>query len=253
MACVATLTLGSQPKQGVARLWAKRKIRESHHMLPKVQKVWGNEPSHSQVNSNCRSWNPKWILKSSKHDCKGQNSLAWRVIYIIGKLLKLRCLKWARITHLDIWNIIYDQNQGRESNWQFDSWPLKVKNQPNFITFKWCAIYCWKTLDKGYNFSLDLIAIGGLHTKLCAPKVAGIPIVKISGPETKSHLDVAPWREIEYTIRGKVMDSPKFGPWWILWVWSYPWVILAPKVLQLCTNHLVLVLCRGVQVVMLSS
>jgi hypothetical protein len=30
---VATLALGSQPKQGVARLWAKKKTQESHHML----------------------------------------------------------------------------------------------------------------------------------------------------------------------------------------------------------------------------
>jgi hypothetical protein len=44
---------------------------------------------------------------------------------------------------------------------------------------------------------LDLIAIGGLHKKLCALKVAGVPVVAISGlplgsPGTKNHLDVAP-------------------------------------------------------------
>jgi hypothetical protein len=31
---VATLALGSQPKQRVARLRAKEKTQESHHMLP---------------------------------------------------------------------------------------------------------------------------------------------------------------------------------------------------------------------------
>jgi hypothetical protein len=36
---VATLALGSQPKQGVARLRAKWKTRESHHMLLGVQRV----------------------------------------------------------------------------------------------------------------------------------------------------------------------------------------------------------------------
>jgi len=30
---------------------------------------------------------------------------------------------------------------------------------------------------------------------------------------TKSHLDVGPWRGAEYTIRGKVVASPKSGPW----------------------------------------
>jgi hypothetical protein len=48
------------------------------------------------------------------------------------------------------------------------------------------------------------------------------------------------WRSTEYTIRGKVVASPKSKPWWVLWVWSCPWWVLAPKVLQLCTNQLVI-------------
>jgi len=55
--------------------------------------------------------------------------------------------------------------------------------------------YHWKDFDEGYNVSLDLISIEGLHTKLWAPKVAGVPTLGISGlpfgsPETKGHLDV---------------------------------------------------------------
>jgi hypothetical protein len=41
--------------------------------------------------------------------------------------------------------------------------------------------YHWKAINEGYNFSLDLIAIGGLHRKLCALKVARVPVVGISG------------------------------------------------------------------------
>jgi hypothetical protein len=57
--------------------------------------------------------------------------------------------------------------------------------------------YRWKVLNKGYNFALNFIAIGGVHAKLCAPIVARVPVVGISrlplgSPETKSHLDVAP-------------------------------------------------------------
>jgi hypothetical protein len=56
-------------------------------------------------------------------------------------------------------------------------------------------MYRWKALNKGYNFSLDFIAIGGLHAMLWAPKVAGIPFMGISklplgSPGTKCHLDV---------------------------------------------------------------
>ncbi len=36
---VATLALGLRPSQGVARLQAKKKTRESHHMLSRVQRV----------------------------------------------------------------------------------------------------------------------------------------------------------------------------------------------------------------------
>jgi hypothetical protein len=111
-----TLTLGSRPRQGVTRLWAKMKTQESHHMLLGVQRVWGNEPSHSQVNSHCRSWSFKWIPESSKHNFRGRNPLAWRFFYITEKILMRRGLNWSCIFHLDIWNTSYDQKKGRESN-----------------------------------------------------------------------------------------------------------------------------------------
>jgi hypothetical protein len=41
--------------------------------------------------------------------------------------------------------------------------------------------YCWKAIDQGYNFALDLIAIGGLHAKLWAYRVAEVPTMEIPG------------------------------------------------------------------------
>jgi hypothetical protein len=52
------------------------------------------------MNSHVGSWSPEWSPESLERDCKGQNSLLRRVFYIIEKLLKRRCLKWARIAHL---------------------------------------------------------------------------------------------------------------------------------------------------------
>jgi hypothetical protein len=49
----------------------------------------------------------------------------------------------------------------------------------------------------------------------------------------------ASWRGTKYTIKGKVVVSPKSGPWWVLWVRVCMWLILTPKVLKLCTNQLV--------------
>jgi hypothetical protein len=64
---------------------------------------------------------------------------------------------------------------------QFDSRPLKVENRSNFLTHKSCATYHWKTFDESYNFALHFISIRGLHTKLWASKVAGVPTLGISG------------------------------------------------------------------------
>jgi len=121
------------------------------------------------------------------------------------KLLKRRCLKWACITHLDIWNISYGQKKDRKSNWQFDSQPLKVRNRPNLP-------------------ASNLISIRGLHAKLWAPKVTRVPTLAMSGfplgnSRTKKTIWMsASWKGAKYIIKGKVLASPKFGPWWVLWV-----------------------------------
>jgi hypothetical protein len=101
------------------------------------------------------------------------------------------------MTHLNTSNTSFGQKKGRESNCQFDSRPLKVGNRPNFLLFKCHTTYHWKALDKGYNFFLDFISIGGLHAKLWVPKIAEVPIVGISGLplgsfRTKCHLGVGP-------------------------------------------------------------
>jgi hypothetical protein len=125
------------------------------------------------------SW---WILETSKNDCRGQNPMACGVFYIIEKLLEPRCLKWARIAHLDIWNTSYGQKKGRESNCQFDSRPQKVRNQPDLLSYKGRAIYRWKALDKSYNFVLDCIAIQGLLAKLWGSKVVRVSFGALGSP-----------------------------------------------------------------------
>jgi len=235
--CVVTLALGSQPRQGLAKVQANCEGRESHSCFRKCGRVWENEPPHSQVSF----W---WITKFLKSDCRGQNPLDYGVYYIIEKILERRCLKWARMTHLDTSNTNYGQKKGRESNWQFDSWPLKVENCLDFFVCRWLATYHCKALNEGYNFYLNIISIGGLSTKLWASKVTGVPTLGI----WDSHLGVpkqndiwvlVPWPGTKHTIRGKVVASFKFGLWWVLWIHVCPWHVCAPKMLQLCTNQLV--------------
>jgi len=140
----------------------------------------------------------------------------WNFHYIIGKFSELKCLKWARMTHLDIWNTSYGQKKGRESICPFDCWPLKVKNHPDFLACKWRATYNWKALDEDYNFTLDIILIKGLHTKLRARKVVRVPFVRILGLplgslRTKCHSDVGlvEWQRIYY--RGRWWLPPSLG------------------------------------------
>jgi len=67
------------------------------------------------------------------------------------------------MSHLDIYSTSYGKKKGRESNWQFDSRPLKVKNRPDLGVCKRSVAHCWKALKESYKFSSDLIPIGGLQ------------------------------------------------------------------------------------------
>jgi hypothetical protein len=176
--------------------------------------------------------------------------MAWGVSNIIAKLLERRYLKWACFAHLDIWNTSYGQKKGRKSNCQFDSRPLKVGNRPDFRACRWRAIYLWKDLYEGYNFALDLISIRGLHAKLYCSKVARVPTLAISGlpsgsPGTKSHLDVGPLERCTIYYKGEGGGFPQVRAVVSLVCSCCLWLVLAPKVLQLCTNHLPLVLWRS--------
>jgi hypothetical protein len=136
--------------------------------------------------------------------------------------------------HLDIWNTSYGQKKGRESNWQFDFRPLKFGNWFNSLTCRSRATYYWKALDKGYNFALDFISIGGLHAKLWGPKVAGVPTLTIFGLplgnlRTKCHLKWALWRGTEYTIRGEGGGFPQVQAVVSLVSLSLPVVCLSTK------------------------
>jgi hypothetical protein len=112
--------------------------------------------------------------ENSKDDLEDQNTSHWGVLGVIGKVLKRRYLKFPRILDLDIYSPSYGQKKGRESNWQFDSRPLKVRNRPAPDVRFGSVILRWKDLDEGYNFGSDLVAIRGRGEELCPPKVPGV-------------------------------------------------------------------------------
>jgi hypothetical protein len=65
-------------------------------------------------------------------------------------------------------------------------------------------------------------------------------------PGQNGHLDVVPveWRRVYY--KGEGGGFPQVRAVVSLVCPGCPWFVLTPKVFQLCTNHLVLVLCRSV-------
>jgi hypothetical protein len=165
---------------------------------------------------------PKWGLGSPLRLLKLQSSIAgvkhtspWSILYIIGKLSKCRCRKWPRMSHLDICITSYGKKKGQESNWQFDSRPLKVRNRPNPDVCKGSVTQSWKDFKENYKFALDLIPIGGLRKKLWSRKALEVQTGAVSGlllgsPGTKSHLNVgATERRREYNM-GECGGFPRF-------------------------------------------
>jgi hypothetical protein len=198
-----------------------------------------------------RTWESRRTPKISELDCRGKNTLHWGFFYIIGKLWKCRCRKWACMGHLDICSTSYVPKKGRESNWQFDSRPVKLRNWPDPGVCKGSATHRWKALKESYNVSLDLILIRGLIKDLWPCEVSGVHFGTISGQFWDSTLGVpgqkgiqmwVRWNNAKNTIWGKVVGSPESGPWWVKWV---NWIRVArdlsqhQKWFRRCTNPLV--------------
>jgi hypothetical protein len=76
------------------------------------------------------SWSPPGLLKTQSSSSRVKTPCNEMFFISMEKVLKCRCPKWPRMCHLDICSPSYGQKKGRKSNWQFDSRPLKVKNQP---------------------------------------------------------------------------------------------------------------------------
>ncbi len=281
---VATLALGSRPRQGVARLQAKRKeSRQSRQRDGKVASQKEGSPgakakalegcgprgslgvtTHSrefkEVWGSVREWTltlPRqlpfwereswWTPETSEGELKGQISMDCCALGTIGKLLERRCLKWAHIAHLDIWNTSYGQKKGRESKWQFDSRPLKVRNWPlPDVRFE-SATRRWKALDKSYNFRP--YCNQNLYSGDIGVQSSGIISgLQLRSPGKNSHLDATSAASCKVYYKGEGGGFPQVRAVVSLVCPCCSWLFLAPKVLQLCTNHFVWVVCRPVWV-----
>jgi hypothetical protein len=144
----------------------------------------------------------KWGLESPLGLPKTQSSIAGVktlclevFLHTVDKVLKCRCRKWPCMCHSDIYSTSYGRKNSWESNWQFDSRPLKVGNRPDPGVCWWSATRYWKILKESYKFALDLILIKGLSKELWTPKVTGVQIGTVlellfGSPGKKCHSNV---------------------------------------------------------------
>jgi hypothetical protein len=204
----------------------------------------GVKPNTSKVGD----LEPSGTLECSEFDSRGQNTLHWGVFGFVGKVLKCRCLKCPCIGHLDIYSPSYGQKKGRESNWQFDSRPLKVRNQP-FPNLRIESARCrWKDLDEGYNFGSDLVAIRPRSRELWAPKVPGL-----QSRQFRDDFGTPTWESREKepfgcSLGGVTQRILYGGGWWlppspgrgVSRGLKCPWLVPTPKgVPEMWTNHFV--------------
>ncbi len=159
---------------------------------PHFGQVWGWSPTFGKVGGLESSGTPE----CSELDNKAQNTSHWGVLSVIGKFLKRRYRKWPRIGNSDICSPSYGQKKGQESNWQFDSWPLKVGNRPFPDVALKSVTWRWKALDESYNFGLGLIPIRVQGEELWLSKVPGLQPgtdsrLHFGSPNKMCHSDVA--------------------------------------------------------------
>jgi hypothetical protein len=164
----------------------------------------------------------QWTPKTSETDLRGQNSIACGVLYIIEKLLERRCLKWARIAHLDIWTQVMAKRRAGSQIVSLtpdhkmsgidpiylvaDDVPHTVKKLSTITTT------LLQTALRSEVCSQSYAASKSRESRLAGFRDSHAGVARESR-ERKTIWMWAPWRGPEYTIRGKVVASPKSGPW----------------------------------------
>jgi hypothetical protein len=121
------------------------KLENHISCFQECKRVWGNEPSHSQVNSHFENWNPNGFPNF-------QRAIAGVKTHWIENLFISLESSW----NVDVWNgLTWPIWTPKHKLWtkerlgvklEFDSRPLKVGNRPDFLACKQRATYRWKFL-----------------------------------------------------------------------------------------------------------
>jgi hypothetical protein len=118
------------------------------------------------------------------------------------------------MTHLETSNTRYGQKKGQKSNWQFDSRPLKSRIALISLRANGVRHIVGKLLTRAKTLLQTSSQWEGLYMKLCAPKIAGVPTLGISGlplgsPGTKCHLGAGPMARHRVYYKGEGGGLPQ--------------------------------------------
>ncbi len=166
--------------------------------------------------------------------------------------MNVKCLKWAHMTHLDTSNTSYCQKKVKSQNWQFDSRPLQFGNPQISL----CTSGLRHIVGKLPTRAITLFQTSS-PSKVCTQSY-GPPKLRESQlwEFRDSHLGIlkqndiwvlVSWPGTKYTIRGKVMASPKSRSLWVLWIRVCLWLVRAPK----CSTYALTNLLFGLWVIKL--
>jgi hypothetical protein len=183
------------------------------------KKVWGNEPPQSQMNSHFGSWSPD-----------GLPNLQRAIVAV-----KTHYIEFFLISLENYWNL---------NVWIGLAWPIwtsktqvMAKRKVGSQTIKSRELTQFPCVQVTWNIPLESFWQGlQLCFKLHLNWRSSHKVTKPQSRDPKSrksrlwefqdpHLGVpgqnaiwmwASWRGNKYTIKGKVVASPKYGPWWVL-------------------------------------
>jgi hypothetical protein len=212
----ACKVVGQEGSPGV-----KESVREWTLTAPRELSLWELES--------------RWTPESSKSDYRGQNPMDWRVIYTIEKLLKRRCLKWACITHWTSKTLVRAKRKACSQIGNLILNHYKLGIAPISLCVGGMRLLL-ESSQRGSQIFFKPHLNRRSACKVMVPQSCGSPNMIISG---------LPLGQAHNITRGKVVASLKSKLWWVLWVRVCSWLVLALKVLQWCTNQLVVWFCVG--------
>jgi len=193
----------------------------------------------------------RWTLENSMSDFRGQNSMACGVLYIIGNLFEHRCLKWVHIAHLESKTQVMAKRRAEnqiasltpdQKKLGIDSIYLTAEGMQHTIRkLSTRIITLFKTTSRFEVYSQSYGVPKSQESQLARFRDFHLRV-----PEENSHLDVGSVANHRVYYKGEGDGFPQVWAVVNLVCPCCPWLILAPKVFQLCTNHFVWVVCRPV-------